>query len=129
MICPNCGSEYREGFLRCADCDVDLIQTTEESADRIETDPKNELTRVFETQRHDLLIEICLAFENQSIPYLSQSGTAFDTYGVVEQTQTLVWRGAIWVPEAYADEAEQIIEEIQNTTPSEDQIKDSTPPE
>ena len=37
MICPNCGSEYREGFLRCADCDVDLIQTTEESADRTET--------------------------------------------------------------------------------------------
>ena len=128
MICPNCGSEYREGFLRCADCDVDLIQATVESADRIETDPKNELTRVFETQRHDLLIEICLAFENQNIPYLSQSGTAFDTYGVVEQTQTLVWRGALWVPEAYADEAEEIIEKIQNA-PSSDQSHSASPGE
>ena len=128
MICPNCESEYREGFSRCAECDVDLIQPIDESADLIKTDPKSELTRVFETQRHDLLIEICLAFENQNIPYLSQSGTAFDTYGVVEQTQTLVWRGALWVPEAYVDDAEQIIAEIQNA-PSSDQSHSASPEE
>lgn len=23
--CPRCRSEYREGFARCADCDVDLV--------------------------------------------------------------------------------------------------------
>jgi hypothetical protein len=27
MICPSCGSEYREGFTRCAECDVDLVET------------------------------------------------------------------------------------------------------
>jgi hypothetical protein len=26
MICPNCQAEYREGFSRCADCDVDLVE-------------------------------------------------------------------------------------------------------
>src|SRR5215470_9028014 len=25
MYCPNCGSEYRQGFTRCTDCDVDLV--------------------------------------------------------------------------------------------------------
>ncbi len=25
MICPKCGSEYRDGFTRCSDCDVDLV--------------------------------------------------------------------------------------------------------
>jgi hypothetical protein len=25
MYCPKCGTEYREGFPRCADCDIDLV--------------------------------------------------------------------------------------------------------
>lgn len=25
MVCPNCKAEYREGFSRCSDCDVDLV--------------------------------------------------------------------------------------------------------
>ena len=27
MICPNCSVEYREGFTRCSDCDVDLVDS------------------------------------------------------------------------------------------------------
>src|SRR5258706_6152278 len=26
MFCPECRAEYRPGFGRCADCDVDLVQ-------------------------------------------------------------------------------------------------------
>jgi hypothetical protein len=26
MLCPNCKTEYRPGFTRCADCDVDLVE-------------------------------------------------------------------------------------------------------
>ena len=25
MYCPKCRSEYREGFVRCADCDLPLV--------------------------------------------------------------------------------------------------------
>src|SRR5437016_1766626 len=26
MFCPQCGAEYRQGFTRCADCDVELVE-------------------------------------------------------------------------------------------------------
>jgi hypothetical protein len=26
MICPQCNAEYREGFVRCADCGVELVR-------------------------------------------------------------------------------------------------------
>jgi hypothetical protein len=27
MFCPQCKAEYRQGFTRCADCDVDLVES------------------------------------------------------------------------------------------------------
>ena len=26
MFCPKCKTEYREGFSKCADCDIDLVE-------------------------------------------------------------------------------------------------------
>ena len=40
MICPTCNSEYREGFTRCSDCDVDLVEA-------IAGEPDVELVRVY----------------------------------------------------------------------------------
>jgi len=34
MICPVCKADYRPGFTRCADCDVDLVNTYEEAVRR-----------------------------------------------------------------------------------------------
>lgn len=39
MFCPSCHSEYREGFTKCANCDVELVATLEVEAitpDRLE---------------------------------------------------------------------------------------------
>ena len=32
MYCPRCGSEYREGYVRCADCDRELVATRPDPA-------------------------------------------------------------------------------------------------
>lgn len=34
MFCPECKAEYRSGFTRCSDCDVELIDSLEEPAQR-----------------------------------------------------------------------------------------------
>src|SRR5687768_4269525 len=31
MFCPRCKAEYRAGFTRCTDCDVDLVHEVEEN--------------------------------------------------------------------------------------------------
>ena len=36
MFCPQCRAEYREGFFRCTDCDIPLVDQL--SADRSVTD-------------------------------------------------------------------------------------------
>ena len=40
MICPKCKAEYRQGFTRCADCDVDLVWELPKAA--METRPAGE---------------------------------------------------------------------------------------
>jgi hypothetical protein len=35
MFCPACRAEYRAGFTRCSDCDVDLVQELSESDTRV----------------------------------------------------------------------------------------------
>ena len=32
MYCPNCKAEYRQGYTRCADCDVELVEELPEEA-------------------------------------------------------------------------------------------------
>jgi hypothetical protein len=34
MFCPECRAEYRPGFTRCSDCDVDLVHELPESESR-----------------------------------------------------------------------------------------------
>jgi hypothetical protein len=32
MFCPVCKSEYREGFTKCSDCGVDLVDRSSDSS-------------------------------------------------------------------------------------------------
>ena len=61
MFCPECRAEYREGFFRCSDCDIPLVdQLPPDRTDRqrgLETDhPELVVLRTFPT-----VIEAALA--------------------------------------------------------------------
>jgi hypothetical protein len=81
MFCPICKSEYREGFYRCVDCDVDLVselpQEPKEEADYID------LVEVFETNQQSDIALLKSIFDAEGIPYYFQSESPiFIGYGV-----------------------------------------------
>ncbi len=39
MFCPECKAEYREGYSRCADCEVDLVLSLPQEPEYSEHDP------------------------------------------------------------------------------------------
>jgi hypothetical protein len=52
VFCPVCGDEYRPGFSRCSDCDVEL---TENPPPEIQEAPPFELVTVLETGDQSLV--------------------------------------------------------------------------
>lgn len=107
MICPKCESEYREGFYRCADCDLDLVRDLETTAEESPT----ELVRVLETKDSSFLGELVIRIEDQSIPYLVQSGTAFSEEVILEKDHP-VWRGVLFVPERFVEKIGSLMIEL-----------------
>src|SRR6185295_19187951 len=63
MYCPQCRSEYRQGFTRCSDCDVELVWELppEEPHDNVN------LVKVYETGDAALIPLIESLFENAKI--------------------------------------------------------------
>jgi hypothetical protein len=111
MICPRCKTEYREGFYRCADCDIALVQESQISENSSEESGASELIRVYETTDSSLLSDVVLMIEDQDIPYLLQSGTAVDLDSQF-QTGSLVWRGVLYAFENSLETIDSIIAKV-----------------
>jgi len=69
MFCPNCGSEYREGFSRCVDCEVDLV---DEPAPPPEPEASSALATVVATGDRALLARATSLLADAGIPYLTR---------------------------------------------------------
>ncbi len=75
MFCPNCKAEYRRGFTRCADCDVELVYELSAAAIiRIEPiDPGDPVEDPFcsfwKGDDPRVHAELCELFAEQDIPY------------------------------------------------------------
>jgi hypothetical protein len=78
MFCPACGSEYRDGFVRCADCDVDLVANLPSAPgdDR----SKIELVEVFETGDPIVMSVVESLLQETGIEFSTSSETATNLY-------------------------------------------------
>lgn len=69
MYCPLCKAEYREGFYRCADCEVDLVAFLEEPSREDVGDAKNEpLELLWCGQDPVVLTAILNSLQEEQIP-------------------------------------------------------------
>jgi hypothetical protein len=69
MFCPECGSEYREGFTACAECEVALVPDLPAEFAEPEPDGEETLVTVLAAGDLSLLTRARSLLEAEGIPY------------------------------------------------------------
>src|SRR6266851_5176436 len=65
MFCPKCKVEYRPGFIRCSDCEVDLVEELP-----MEGSPSDDaLTLLWECADQTECVCVCRDLKNAELPY------------------------------------------------------------
>jgi hypothetical protein len=106
MICPSCESEYRDEFTRCADCDVDLVESLA---------ALKRLAPLTLEKNGELVAELVDRLEKAAIPYAIEAGTALDLLDnpLAEIEEPDDWLARVWVASQFAAEATEILEDLQ----------------
>lgn len=73
MFCPVCKAEYREGFTRCSDCDVDLVDTLPEEPEE-EIDPDAKFVEVLRTRNSTDIVLIESILDSADLHYYIRGG-------------------------------------------------------
>jgi len=115
MFCPQCKSEYKEGYNLCAECNVALVSVLEESAEPASSMElgSGDLVSVLTTLDTAFVSDVVVLLEEQGIPYMLQSGTAFGVAdGLVGTSGPLTWQAILWTPSAFVERAESILKQV-----------------
>jgi len=79
MICPRCRSEYREGFVECADCGIPLCSTLDNDQAVADVDPEprdpspgSELIAIHQYRDVYLYLDAANALRRAGIPFLGR---------------------------------------------------------
>lgn len=80
MFCPVCGDEYRPGFTRCNDCDVDLTENPPPAPD-IAHAPPYELVTVLETGDQSLVAVAKSVLDGAGIPNIARNERLQNLFG------------------------------------------------
>ena len=115
MICPKCKSEYRQGFLTCADCDIELVPelapeaTPEVSGVEFENDYAEyiDLLTIMDPSYLAFIRSVLVA---EGIEHYVLGEHASQTFGIPVQQIVRVRQDQI-------ERAKEILDEIENNSP------------
>jgi len=102
MFCPKCKSEYREGFYKCANCDVYLVSELPQTS---ASDRGDEFVEVFSTYNQGEVAFIKSVLDGEGITYFFQG----------ESSIMLIAAGAyarLMVAADEADRAKELLQEL-----------------
>jgi hypothetical protein len=73
MYCPKCKAEYREGFTRCADCEVELVDALPEAGEgALKSMPRGPLVPLWEGENLALHSSLLQELEAAGIRYFDE---------------------------------------------------------
>jgi hypothetical protein len=107
VICPECETEYREGFTRCSDCDIALVAALAKPA----------LVPLTVESSPDFVGALLEALEAAHVPYVIEAGTALGVLdGEEELDRPEPWAARIWVTAPKSEEAAEILATAKEAT-------------
>ena len=118
MFCPQCRSEYREGFTVCADCQVDLVATLPEPSH--DERPDMELVTVFDSTNPALIGIAKTVLESASIEFLAVGEDGARVFS----GNPFLGHVRLQVEKNRAEEAEALLSEISE---SDEPLEDEPP--
>lgn len=111
MYCPECGSEYREGFFECVDCQVPL--TAEPPAEESHPDV-NLVTVLAEEDPGRLALAESLLMDAE-IPYIKKGDQVQDLFGGGRiGVNPVVGPVLLQVSEEHAEEARALLDDLES---------------
>lgn len=128
MFCPQCGSEYREGFFECADCEVALVEKPPPE----ETHPNFDLVTVLETSDPALLAVAESLLLEEEIPYLKKGDQIQDLFALGRfpgGLNVVVGPVLLQVPEQHAENALEILDALKSQESMEPAAEEQEPDE
>ena len=90
MFCPNCKAEYREGFTHCSDCDVDLVASLPELAEKEKDDDDVTFIPVLSTYNLGDIALLRSILDDQDIEYFLQGENTSYIRGYMDPTILMI---------------------------------------
>jgi len=122
MICPQCGTEYREGFDMCTDCHVPLIPKMDWGPED-KKGGKTKLVCIFSTGSQAQIAVAKSLLDGADIPFMVKNEGVQDLLGFGRMGtgyNPLTGPIEIWVDEKDSFQAKEIISDLDNPSEEED---------